>query len=516
MSIEIKKEADVDLRNGKPLKGCLLLQRQFAHVGHAIARDLAERYGVREFCGYVYLRSSDEMLKAQRDIAYTTLLLDEDLHERWKTEPLDPPFLESIEREYGIPFCWPFLAVDRVLMSNQLVREYPYDKPPYTHEELLRMFQVRARAILDMLDRERPDFLFCSVLGGVGSYFLYAAAKKRGIRVFIIHPALLPNRWILSDRFERFTWVDDLALNRRAELRQMPAWEEARTFIDAFRGRPTPYSDRATPTANAVSRRKQFKFLNPINAVRSFREFAKSVVIHYTTPYRHDYSYIGPWNYLRDMIKRKSRNLVGTSDLYDAFTPDEDFAFFPLQYEPEISTLLHAPYHTNQLTLVKQIAISLPVRLKLYVKEHPQMVEYRPRRFYKELKKIPNVKLIAPSVSSFAITPRAKIIFTTTGTVGWEGVLMRKPVISFGEWFYNAIPMVKHCAEMETLPTLVRRELDTYAYDEDAMQAFVAALIAESAVVDLPRLWTMESDPEKRKEGVRPITDLLAAKLFRP
>jgi hypothetical protein len=495
------------------MKGCFILQRQFAHIGHAIARNLLEHYGVQEFCGYVYTRSSYEYLSEQSDVRYTTLLLDEEIHKGYRDEPLDIDYLAWLEREYGTPFCWPYLAIDRVLMSGQLVREYPYDKPPYTHDEMMRMLQVRAKAILKMLDEEKPDFLFCSVLGGVGSLFLYHVAKKRGIKTFIVHPSLLRNRYLLSDQFERFTWVDELTWNDREVLRKQPAWKEAGRYLESFRTQPIPYSDRIIPAAQSVTRRKQLKFINPLNAWHSLREFGKSVISHYTKPYRDDYSYIGPWNYLRDMTKRKMRNLIGLGDLYDDFMPNDTFAFFPLQYEPEISISLHAPYNSNQIHLIRQAARSLPVHYKIYVKEHPQMVEYRPRRFYKELKKIPNLKLINPTISSFAITPRAKIIFTIAGTVGWESVLLKKPVINFGHWFYNSLPMVKYCSEMESLPYLVKEQLENCSYDDEIMQAFLAAIINESVEIDLVNFWIYESDPKRRKEGLRTLTDLLAKKL---
>ena len=74
------------------MKACFLLQRRFAPVGHKLAVILKEKYGVENFCGYVYLRSSFKFLKNQKEIKYTSLLLDEDLHERYLDEKLDFDF----------------------------------------------------------------------------------------------------------------------------------------------------------------------------------------------------------------------------------------------------------------------------------------------------------------------------------------------------------------------------------------------------------------------------------------
>jgi hypothetical protein len=501
----------------KIMKGCLLLQRNFAYVGHAMAISLKERYGVNEFCAYVYLRSSYDFLTSQRDIRYSTLLLDEDVHEAYKTERADPAFLDRLEKEYGIPFLWPYLKVDRVLMSNQLVREYPHDRSPFTHEELLRILQVHARAIITMLERERPDFLFCSVIGGLGSMLLFHIAKKMGIRTFVVNTACLHNRWALSETYDGLSWIEKAFRTERDRLRLSPARERAEDYLKKFRRRPFPHYDKATPAMQSVTRSKQLKFLHPANALRSGRVFTKSVFQHYAGNARSDYSHIGPWNYLKDLAKRKTRNIVGLEDLYDDFTPEkEEFAFFPLHYEPETSLLLLAPYYTDQIHLIRQIARSLPVRYKLYVKEHPAMVEYRPRSYYKDLNKIHNVKLIRPSISGFAVTQHASLILTITGTAGWESVMLGKPVITFGHWFYNALPVVETCRDIETLPALIKDRLEHPQRNEEALIDFLSAIFEDSVELDLPHLWNEESDLMKKKEGLEPLTDLLAKKLELP
>ena len=142
------------------MKGCFILQRRFAYIGHNIAVFLKEKYGVNDFCGFVLQRPSYNFLKSQTEITYSKLLLEEDIHKDYKNVKLDINYLRWLEKEYGIPNLWPYLTVDRVVMSNQLVREYPYDKSPYTHEEMLKILQVKARAIIDFLEKEKQDFIF--------------------------------------------------------------------------------------------------------------------------------------------------------------------------------------------------------------------------------------------------------------------------------------------------------------------------------------------------------------------
>ncbi len=496
------------------MKGCLLLQRGFAYVGHDLACLLKEKYGVTEFCGYVYLRSSYEFLKSQNEIAYGTLLLDEDIHEGFKNEKVDPDYLSHLEKTYGIPFLWPLLAVDRVLMFGQLVREYPHNALPYTHEEMLRILQAHARAIIAMLDEEKPDFLFCSVLGAIGSQLLYYVAKARGINIIFVEPTCVRDRYILSHAYDTFTSVDDRLLNRADPVpASSPSWDQAKRYLEEFRARPIPYYATLTPSAQPVTRRRQMKFLKPARIARSVGAYARNIASHFTRRDRLDYSYISPWNQLKDAVKRRARNTVGLNDLYDPIDPNDEFAFFPLHLEPEISILLLAPYRTDQISLIRSIARSLPVQFKLYVKEHPEMVPYRPRWFYRELKKNPNVKLIDPSVDGFSLIPRAKLVLDVTGTVGWEAVMMKRPVIMFGYWFFKTLPTVKYCAEIESLPSLVKYQLEQFRHDEETLLAMLASIFEDSTEVNLRRLWEIERDPVKRRLGLIPLADLLAKEL---
>ncbi|MFH1621476.1 MAG: hypothetical protein ABIB04_05350 [Patescibacteria group bacterium] len=493
------------------MKGCLLLQRRFAYIGHYMAKNLKEEYGVDEFCGYVYLRSSYDFLKKQTDIRYTALLLDEEIHERYKAEKVDPVYLDYLEKEFGLPNLWPYLTVDRLLMFNQLVREYPYNQPPFTHEEMLRILQVHAKAILKMFEDEKPDFLFCSVVGGIGSTMTWYIAKKLGIKTYIVLPTCIRNRYIISEDPCTFTSIDSKfnTLNIDAS----PAKSDAMEFLEAFRSEPVPYFEKTTPTHQPVSRKQQLKFLNPAKAMDSLTTFLKGFKRHLSSPEKKDYSYISPWNYLRDMAKRKVRNLIGNSDLYEPFDPKGDFAFFPLHYEPEAALLLQAPFYTDQIGLIRQIARSLPVRFKLVVKEHPAMAEFRPRSFYKKLKKIPNVRLINPGISGFSITPYAKLVTTITGSTGWEAVLLKKPVISFGHQFYNSLSMVTHCHEIEGLPRLIHQKLEHHIHDDRELLGYLTAIFEDSSVFELHQLWLEENSESKKMTGVVPLADLLAKKL---
>lgn len=495
------------------MKICFVLPRRFAFVGNYMAMNLQEKYQGVEFCAYVYLRSSYEYLKRQTDVKYTGMILDEDIHEEYKKEKLDVEFLKNLEKELGIPYLWPFIAVDRITMFNQLVREYPYDTPRYTHEEMLRKLQVTAKRVKEFLDREKPDYVVFSAVGAIGHMLLNYMALKRGIRALHIVTTSLKDRFAVSDRYDSVSDVDKVFKQNMAAGKRGPWYDAAQKYLAEFREAPHPYDSDVTPDKQPVKRAAQLSFLAPLNFVRSVRWFGHLIYEHLTTPYKRDYSYIPPGYYLLDRFKRKLRNAIGVEDLYEKFEPKDDFVFFPLHYEPEVSLLLLAPYATDQLNVIKQIARSLPVTYKLVVKEHPLMVIYRPRSFYKELKKIPNVKLINPSIPSWHIIPHAKLITTITGSAGWEGMLFKKPVISFGDQFYNVLSMVKRSRDYEQLPHLIKMQLENFKYDEEELLQYIAGVLEDAAELPFAHIWEQEPDEAKKKEGLKPLSDKLAQKM---
>lgn len=198
-----------------------------------------------------------------------------------------------------------------------------------------------------------------------------------------------------------------------------------------------------------------------------------------------------PMSFLLDRIKRKTRMIVGFTDLYDKPKKDEAYAYFPLHYEPEISLMLYAPFWMNQINLIRQIAKSLPVHYKLYVKEHPPMYGYRTRAYYKKIKKIPNVKLLPPETNTFEIIKNAKLITVITGTAGWEGLLLKKPTITFGDVFYNKLSFVKKCENIEKLPFLIKEQLEEFKYNEQELEQFISSILMESKEIRLQEIWEL-------------------------
>ena len=495
------------------MKGCFVLQRRFVYVGLELVALLRQRGAVDESCAYVVGREGRDLLLSQKEVRYTHIALDEDIFKRSLREPIDLPFLEKLEEEHGI--LWKFINVDRVVRQGQLVREYPYDMPAVSYEEMLRLVQGYAKHIEAFLAQEKPDFVFMFQPASLGTLTLQTIAKKLGIPVFMTFVPSTRNLVIVSEEYERLSGVEEKCKeHRHMTLEEVPMYKEARAFIEEFRAKPFTYSKVVISREKSGSWR-QFDFLLPWKLPRTiYYNFFEIFVEWFSDPEkRTDYTTVNPFLHLYDRTKRKVRNFIGLKDLYDEYDPAKPFAFFPLMYEPEMAILLYAPYDTDQLQIARKLARSLPVGMYLYVKDHPQMVSYRPRRYYKELKKIPNVRLIHPAVSSFDLEKHAALIALINSTPGWEATLLGKPVITFGHAFYNALSSVHHSKTPEELPTLIKEALKKGGCPEEELTRFVAALFEDGASLDLMHWWEQAPSKDARREGLKNFAKLLAKKI---
>src|SRR3989338_6028404 len=318
------------MKTSQEIKACFLFHRRFAYAGHAMVLTLRKKYGIEKFCGYAHLRPSLQFLKSQNNISYTQLLLDEDIHKQYKNEPLDLEYLKHLEQEYGIPYLWPFIEIDRIIRYNLLVRDYPYDTPKYSHEEIMKILQVKAKAIINFLQEEKPDFIFFSAIVSLSGMLLYYIAKKKGIKTFLLRHAGIGGRYSITENYKSIECVDntfdDIQKNSDPYEKYILRAEK---FLSDFRAKPSPYSSFFTSKKKEMKRRRQFAFLLPHKIFKSVNWFVKLSCGYFFNKNMGDYSNVKPWYYLLDRLKRKIRVLIGFDDLYDKIDLNEDYAFFP-------------------------------------------------------------------------------------------------------------------------------------------------------------------------------------------
>jgi len=201
---------------------------------------------------------------------------------------------------------------------------------------------------------------------------------------------------------------------------------------------------------------------------------------HFSGEYKNDHTKPTIFKKIRDEAtfycrKFRQKNLGVSANL------DSDFVFFPLHLQPEASTMQLAPYWLDQKFIIETIAKSLPTGVLLYVKEHPTMIGRRESRYYRELKSLPNVVVIKTNENTGNILKNALAVFTITGTVGIESLLMGKPTFILGNPYYRECSEVVrlNCSPIENWSEVIKENL-VKKIDENNVHHYFSKIISNS------------------------------------
>lgn len=174
--------------------------------------------------------------------------------------------------------------------------------------------------------------------------------------------------------------------------------------------------------------------------------------------------------------------------IFDEPKPKDKYFFFPMQYEPEASTLVLATYYSNQLATIKNVAVALPFPYKLYLKEHPGSIGVRTNKFYSEIKKIPNAVLLSSENSTPEIVANSAGVITMTSTVGMEAALASKPIYVLGNVFYSYHPLCRKAANFQDLEDKIKEDLvknaETVNSEDDNIR-FILSYFKSSIVANI-------------------------------
>jgi hypothetical protein len=204
------------------------------------------------------------------------------------------------------------------------------------------------------------------------------------------------------------------------------------------------------------------------------------------------------WSILR-------RSLIQTKliRVFDEPVAGEQFILFPLHFQPEATTMVYAPFYENQLAVAENVAKSLPAGYRLYVKEHKAMWGKRPFWFYRNLKAIPSIRLISPTIDIHELLRRCAVVVTITSTTGLEAIFYGKPVICLGNIFYDIFDCVCKVDSYRELPRALLKATNEFKADEKEILRVICTLMRS----------THEGNMDDVKNNPKPLEETNLRKL---
>lgn len=157
--------------------------------------------------------------------------------------------------------------------------------------------------------------------------------------------------------------------------------------------------------------------------------------------------------------------------LYKTFSENEldnlKYIYYPIHQDPEAVLNLRAPFWHSQFNTIKLLSYNLPRGYRLLVREYIYNVGRRPTAYLKNIKQLPGVDLIDPFDNQYKYIARAGLIVTVNGTAGFEGLLLKRPVLTLGRSLYDILDLAHRFDSSIDFGKLILNALSANLISED-------------------------------------------------
>ena len=381
------------------------------------------------------------------------------------SDTVDIDYLKNFEKKYSINL-W------QLGLNERLFYQYN-DFYQFSQNEILSILEKECKLYESILDEIKPDFLITSETALHQQHLFYELCRKKGIKVLMLNQSKLAYKCIISQELHK--------LDAMPMLSDIPS--KGRTF------------DELLKILNQKDNSKQLKLFeknfggtNSSKMKAASDYFLKSDNSNTKT----HFSYYGRnksrvfFDYISKSLKTKKRKSFIDKTLEFDIHHDEKYILFTLHQEPERSLLIATPFYTNQLEVIRHIAKSIPPGYLLYVKEHfsQSLREWREISYYKEILKIPNVRLFHPSSNIQKLIENASFVISIGGTVSLEAAFYQKPSIIMSDMGFSVLPSVQKIVSLQELPIKIREGLEMKVNSDD-LDRYLSILDEHSFELDL-------------------------------
>ena len=414
------------------------------------------KLGKFDFIGIIARKQDMEFFEKQEFVKFKKLFYYPDCYIKKSTFNIDN--LKKIEDDFD-------LNIWLNIFSDRSFNKFWTDFHKFTREEILIIIENSLLFFNDILEKEKPKMILMQTPGeNVSNVLLYDLAKKMNIQTF------MPMDIHYKDH------IHISSSNKNSEISN-----KIKKLKDNFNESLPTYDKEFIKKQNYTDVLKTISSFDP--SIKSFSQKINHYIKRLSNNLEPIYLNVGKTkirliqNRLHNSFEIKKREQF-LDNYAEKTLQDEKFLYFPLQSEPEASILLNTPFYSNQINLIETIAKSIPINYVLYVKEHPlQKIKlWRSIDDYKKIKNIPNVRFLHPSVNSQEVLEKSQGVIAISGATGFEALFYHKPVILFGDEYYDELSMVTKIEIIEDLPHQIKKALINFKFNKRELSMFVKIL----------------------------------------
>lgn len=317
----------------------------------------------------------------------------------------------------------------------------------------------------------KPDvFINLTVPHTPGDYPLYLLLKyiyKIPILFLDFYP-YLGNRYMISNSISETSKI--IANNYNENIKITPIIND---YFTQMKNNPTSPKDVKDYLTRKTRDDKNFFriYFDLIKSIIKLSIFDNAGVYFKNDKKKISSSYMNNFQFF--LFKNKLYfNIKKLKKSYDSLTESptfsEKFLYFSAPYQPEVFSNLAAGHYENVILILKSLSQVIPDNWKIYYKEHPntfiktdKAALYKSKNFYQDLKKeFKNLKFINSDYNQFELIQKSEAVVTVGGTVGWEAGIFSKPVILFGNMWYENAPHIIRVKKYQELKIAVNKIID--------------------------------------------------------
>jgi hypothetical protein len=415
----------------KKMKIILWIDTDFMMFG--LAKSLQEQYDCELYAVIDITSKGKKFFEKQKFVNFKKVWYYHDYIKKLTREP-DYEYLSKFENNNKINL-WLIAQNERVFYDFN-----NYYK--FSTNEILLILEQECKLFENILKEVNPDFLFSRITDLQHNHIFYQTCNSYGIKCLMLWSTKLGFKSLLVNQINK-ELAPTQKLNNELSLQELQAYQKEN---NSFKKVKKYQNENRNSSKDLIRAAATFLFSSfdankthyPYYGRTKFKVIFKEIIARLKRRYRESYI-----------------NKLFIDDISNFRRP---FVYFPLHANMDRVLLIGAPFYTNQIEIIKNIVKSLPIDYELYVKEHPILKIYGWRKisYYQELKSIPRVKLIHPSLNPEEIIKKSSLIISISGTAGLEAAFQNKPSIVLVEQDYSFLDSVKKINNFSELPSAIK------------------------------------------------------------
>lgn len=439
----------------------------------------------------------------------------------FKKHPLDADLLHSYAETQSIVFE----LMTRFIPNDE---KAGYDARRIYYWELIRIWE----GIFDTL---KPDIVAAaSFPHRIFDYVAYLACERRGIPYISIERTTFPHISYAS------TTITDMSAPFRVEMKRIRKTQtstvtmsdETEKYLEKLKkpyaqGKPVQLSlsgyfsarqEKDVKLAKRLLNRLPQETQNVVNLIKLtlrgqiFRPMGTLIQpIKPINSISHTQEIVTPLGIEishMETIRTMRRTVSWYKNRIEDVDEDIPFIYFSANFQPERSTVPDAGYFHAYHLIFDILEKATPKHWNIYYKEHPHSFHRPIKRdnprnihFYKHLRELcPRIRFLAPTSDPFRLIDNAKAVALARGTAAWEAVGRGKPVLSFGNAWYECCPGVYKIEQVEDCIAAYRDIDGEYIQNKEEMNLFINSV--ENIGVDF-RYYNRDLVRVRAKQGDR-------------